>query len=372
MSGANPAKGPWTHRFLVRFFGVIFGLLVFWLLGFVVNDLGTWPGPSYDDLETERLDPELTDREEQLREQIVDTERKIEDQQARQKLLRDSTSNSQRTMDQLLGIQRLSLEGGVTPSAEEQKALAESEQLFLDNQKQYQSLNEDVVQLNEQLRDLKEQQRTLQETLEEEREPIREEHESLRKRHRLLMATFKLSFLIPLLLVAGILLLKKRESAYALLIYAFGIAVVLKVGLVMHTYFPEEYFKYILILVLLMIVVRILVYLLRMIAFPKQTWLLKQYREAYESFSCPICGYPIRRGPLQYASWTRRSIRRLGVTPPAPLAEETAYTCPVCTTKLHEECEACHAIRPALLPACDKCGTVKPVDAAGGTADVPE
>ncbi len=56
MSEANPAKGTWTHRFLVRVFGVAFGVLVFWLLGFVVNDIGTWPGPSLGGLETERLE----------------------------------------------------------------------------------------------------------------------------------------------------------------------------------------------------------------------------------------------------------------------------------------------------------------------------
>jgi hypothetical protein len=61
----------------------------------------------------------------------------------------------------------------------------------------------------------------------------------------------------------------------------------------------------------------ILIYALRAIAFPSQDWLLKQYREAYESLLCPICSYPIRRGPLKYMIWTRRSLRRL-TAPPRP------------------------------------------------------
>src|SRR5206468_11254740 len=97
---------------------------------------------------------------------------------------------------------------------------------------------------------------------------------------------------------------------YAPLIYALSIALMLKVALVMHEYFPSRYFKYVLILVCLAVVLRVLVYLLRMIAFPKRDWLLKQYREAYEAFLCPICEYPIRRGPLKYLFWNRRSIRK--------------------------------------------------------------
>lgn len=39
-------KGPWFLRFLIVLFSVIFGLLVYWLLGFLLGDIGSWPGPS--------------------------------------------------------------------------------------------------------------------------------------------------------------------------------------------------------------------------------------------------------------------------------------------------------------------------------------
>jgi predicted RNA-binding Zn-ribbon protein involved in translation (DUF1610 family) len=360
MNEAAVHKGPWTHRFLIVLFTVILGLLTYWLLGFVVNDIGTWPGPSYEELEKQWLDKGLRERQEKLESSIAEIARKIDDQKQRQSLLNDSTANSQRTMNQLIEIRRLGLEKGVAPSAEEQKALAESQRLFLANQDQYQRLNEDLAKLNEELRSREQEKRDLDRELEEARKPIREEYQSQMRRHNLLMAALKLSFLTPLLVVAAVLFVKCRRSVYVWLVYALGIAVAVKVMVVMHEYFPSRYFKYVLILTSLAIAGQILVYLLRMVAFPKRQWLLKQYREAYEAFLCPVCGHPIRRGPLKYLSWTRRSIRKqVRASESGPQAEE-AYTCPSCATRLYEECGSCHAIRPSLLPACDKCGSVKP------------
>ena len=370
-SGSNPErqpdmnkpptanKGPWSHRFLVHLFTVILAILIYWLLGFAVRDIGSWPGPSYDDIESRQLDSGLVDQLDALNSKISETAREIDDQKQRQTLLHDSTVNSQRTMNQLLEIQRLSLQKEVAPLAEEQKALAESERLFLANQGRYQRLNEDLARLNEQLRDLEKQNRGLEDTLEEAREPVRKEYDSLVKRHNLIMAAWKLAVLTPLLVIAAFLLMRKRGSIYVPMICAFGIAVLLKVAIVMHEHFPSRYFKYVLILTTIAIAVRILVYLLRMAAFPKKERLLKQYREAYEAFLCPICGYLIRRGPLKYLSWTRRSIRKLPRVSDSPPRIEEAYTCPACSTRLYEECDSCHAIRHSLLPSCDKCGATK-------------
>ena len=356
-------KGPWIHRVLTIIFTAVFAVLWFWLLGFVVDDIGTWPGPSYAELEARRLDPALVNEADSLQRQIADTERRIIDQKARQELLRDSTANSQTTMNQLLEFQRSSLAKNLTPSAEERKALAESQQRFLSNQSQYQILNEQLVQLNEQLRNLKNRQQQAADTLERQRTPIREEFGGLQRAHDLRIAALKLAVLIPLL-VAGVLLFRKyRSGPYAPIVYAFGGTVLLKVGLVMHQYFPSRYFKYVLILTALVIVLQVLRYLIRMVAFPKKDWLLKQYREAYEAFLCPICSYPIRRGPLKYMVWTRRTIRKMTPPPVGANNVEEPYVCPMCSTRLYGECEHCHAVRPSLLPSCQNCGQVIAVSA---------
>ena len=365
MTAPRPNRGPWTHRLLLRLFTVGLAILSYWLLGFVINDIGTWPGPDYSEIESRMLDQNLLKQAEKLAATITETDRKIANERTRQGILRDSTTNSQRTMNQLLDIRKLSLEKDIAPTQDEQDALAEAENLFLGNQRRYQTINDEIARLNEKLNILKEEQRALNKTLEERRRPVIAEHGRQARIHDLKVAAVKLVVLVPLLLFAVALFLRHRDSIYVSLLYAFGTALVIKVGVVMHEYFPTRYFKYILILIALAIVLRILVTLLRIVAHPGKDWLLKQYREAYEAFFCPICDYPIRRGPLKYVFWTRRTIkkRQSFVSPQAETDEP--YTCPICASQLFEECEQCHAIRHSLLPACSKCGVEKQLVDAG-------
>ncbi|MCH8921885.1 MAG: hypothetical protein IIA67_01915 [Planctomycetes bacterium] len=352
-------KGPWVHRFLVRLLTVALAVLVFWLLGFVINDIDTWPGPNLREMEARLLDADDLVQAEAIAIEIAQTHRTMAKKKGRQQILGDSTTNSQRTMNQLLAIRRLSLEKEVKPLQEEQTALADAETLFLANQKQYQLLNDDISRLNEQLDDLQERQRTLQQALDQQRQPVREEYYTLRRRHDMKLAASKLAVLVPLLVLAVLLIVRQRNSSYAVLVYALGIAVLTQVALVMHQYFPTRYFRYVLILVALGVVAWSLVYLIRLVASPGKDWLLKQYREAYETFFCPICEYPIRRGPLKYQFWTRRSIKRRA-NPSTPSSDaDQPYTCPMCGTGLFEQCTKCDAIRHSLLPACMACGDEK-------------
>src|SRR5439155_13089901 len=126
----------------------------------------------------------------------------------------------------------------------------------------------------------------------------------------------QLAVLLPLLGVAAFLVIKKRSSIYFLLYLAFGGATLLKIGLVIHEYFPSKYIKYVLIGAMLLAVGRLLIHFIRTIAFPKVQWLLKQYREAYERFLCPVCEYPIRVGPRRFLFWTRGTVNKLVVPNP--------------------------------------------------------
>lgn len=356
-------RGPWTHRALVLFFTLLFGVLFYWLLGFLTRDIDTWDGPDYRAVEKQSLEAGLLDEATALKARIEESNRGLADQKSRQAVLRDSTDNAQRTLTQLQEMQRLAMQKGMALSEAERQALEESLRLFLANQRQYQEINDRVAGLNEQLRQWQEQERQLDRRMESGRRRAQETYAKLHWQHQLKLAAVKLAVLLPLLFAGVFVFLRKRGGLYTPLVYAFGLAVLTKVILVIHQHFPTRYFKYLLLVASLAVVARVLVYLLRMVAHPKTDWLLKQYREAYERFLCPVCGFPIRRGPMRYFFWTRRTVKKLPVLPEAAGAVDEPYTCPSCGTRLFEECVACHATRHALLPCCSRCGVEKPISA---------
>lgn len=357
MAEKKQPSGPWYHRAAVWAFSIALGLLGFWLLGFVVTDLGTWPGPDYRDVERKVVDQALLDRESELREQMDSVETEIRAKQERQATLRDSTDSTQKTMNQLLDIQRLAIEKGQEVSDEEKQSLEEAKSLFLSAQKQYQQINQDVADLMKTRRQLTDQQEQLDERLDVQRDKARERYESLQEWHQIKMASLKLGVLVPLLIAVAVLYVRKRESLYLPLLRAAGVAVAARVVFVMHEHFPERYFKYILILTAIAGVVWILVILLQRVARPPTDWLLNQYREGYERLVCPVCEYPVRRGPLRYRYWTRRSIKKLSAQLDGGAeSSDELYTCPACATPLYVPCSNCEQIRPALMPACPYCG----------------
>jgi predicted RNA-binding Zn-ribbon protein involved in translation (DUF1610 family) len=342
------------------FFSLVLGLLLVWLMSRVIDQVGEWPAPSYDRLEQSQLDRALVETAGRLKEEQSDLRRRIEERSARQSLLRDSTDNSQRTMTQLLELHRLSLEKGVTPTAEEQKALAEAERLFLTNQTQYQRLSEEGSRLDAEVRAIDEKVRDHEQTLSEARAPIREDYQRLLRRHQAKVGAAKLGVLVPLMAIALVLFIKKRSGSYALPVYAFGLAVLAEVLLVIHEHFHTGYFIYVLLLAAIAVVVRAIVYLVRVMRSPNAAWRLARYRQAYATFTCPICGFPIRRGPMKFMIWTRRSLKEPQAPTVLPEARaDEPYTCPACGTRLFEECAACHAVRHALLPACERCGAAQ-------------
>jgi hypothetical protein len=130
MSNPRKSKGPRTVRFLVLTFTVLVGVLFYWLLGFALKDIGSLPPPAYDAVERRHLDGAKANTRKELETDIDGIRRKIGDQQERQRLLRDSISSSQTTINQLLDIQKLSLQKGVALTEAQQKAFAENQDLF--------------------------------------------------------------------------------------------------------------------------------------------------------------------------------------------------------------------------------------------------
>ena len=152
-------RGTWWQRVLILIFSVVLTLLIYWLLGFVLDDIGRLPGPDWAELESARIDPALKATDKQLEESIAEVNRQIENQRRRQAMLHQSTSSSQTTLNQLLELLRLSIEQNVTLPEDQQQALAESQRLFVENQKKDQQYNDSLSSLQEELATLQEQQR---------------------------------------------------------------------------------------------------------------------------------------------------------------------------------------------------------------------
>src|SRR5690348_13026538 len=99
MSESIRQKGPWVYRLLVWGSAVTLGVLCFWLLGFVLGDIGTWPGPDFQQIERKMLDQGLLAEAEGLEHEIAETRRAIERDTKRQQVLSASTQEAQRTMN---------------------------------------------------------------------------------------------------------------------------------------------------------------------------------------------------------------------------------------------------------------------------------
>jgi len=355
MSSSNTkiSKGPWINRFLVWLFSIILALTSFWFINFIIEDVGKISGPSYNQVLQEFQDTNAITKKKVLTEHIEKIKTQIQNKEEEQRLLKDSTETSQRTMNQLIDLQKSYMQKGVKSSLEEQQALAESQKLFLSNQKKYQKLNENIFTLTEESRGFQTELDEVNKIIEDREIPAKQKFNKLEKEHDLKMAFLKILILIPLLSLAVYFGIKKSGSIYRPIVFSLGFAISAKMILVIHEVFPKEFFKYILILFVIVLVIKVLIYLIKMVAEPKKDWLLKQYRESFDKFECPFCSYKIRRGALKYFMFTKKA--KQSFNPNTDIKEEV-YTCPSCGKSLYDHCEKCNSIRNIVLPFCQNCG----------------
>lgn len=337
--------------------------LFIWLSGFALQDIGNIEGPDYQLALSEHVDASALQRAAGLRRQISDLRRAVEGRQELQQDLRRSTDNARSTMQQMIELQRLRLRQGSAASAAQSEALATSQQRFLEAQERFESANAEIASSNATRFGLEQELREEEAAIEHREAPARAAYQQRLQAHRFRVAAWKLAFIVPLFLLAAWLFQRHRQSAYRPILLAALVATFWQVGQVMFEHFPRDYFKYIAIVAAIAIVLAFLVVLLRKAMRPDRDLLLTRYREAYRAHTCPICAFPIARGPLRFALWTRKG-PRLPVASaelaPAPAADDAPYSCPSCGTTLFEACAACGGQRHVLLPFCEHCGDERP------------
>jgi predicted RNA-binding Zn-ribbon protein involved in translation (DUF1610 family) len=360
--GNTQPKGPWLNRAIIWVLTLVFGVLVYLLEGFFLRDIESIDGPDRAAIQANYVDAALLQKSKDLSAQIADLNRQIARQKDEQKILSDGSRNLQQTIGQLIEMQKLSLQKEVALTDSDQENLTNALNGFLATQTEFQTFNETLHEKAEQKRLAEDEKQQLEIQLEGQRIPAEKDYYMKLKLHGLWLATLQLIILIPLLAAAAFFVLRKSQNVYFPVFLSFGIATLIKSYWVMNKYFPAQYVKYILIIVMLFGVGKILVYAIRLVSFPGKRWLQKQYREAYERFLCPICEYPIRTGPRRFLFWTRRTAHKT-VVHQVQHEDEQAYTCPSCGTGLFEECSACHDVRHSLLTHCSSCGVGKEMDA---------
>lgn len=350
--------GPWWHRWALRLCTLILFGLLYKTLGFLTDDIWRIDGPDFAIIELKYVDASLRQEESDLQQQSEQLERQLRDQNTQQLQHRELTATSQKTWTQLVEFRKLAIDKSQQLSETEQRALDQAQELFLKNQQAELAVQERIGELTRQTHETRDQLQDLQGELQNQRRLAQAEYASSWERHRRWLGWMQLSVLIPLLLIASWLLYALRHSPWRPFSHALAGAVFLKVWSTLHQHFAFNVLIYPLVATGLLVVAALLWGLIRTITRPQTAWLLRQYRDAYQSFLCPVCDYPIRRGPMTYLYWTRKTLKKL--TPnTTDLPPNEPYICPCCATALYEECPSCHKTRHSLLPACESCGTVK-------------
>ncbi len=351
--------GWWLPHLGIRLLGILLGVLFFWLLGFVITDLRTLPiSPSYEVFRQEHLEADMEERIEKTRLSLEEIRRNLRILESRQDMDREGIRTLENTMRQLAEMQKLSVQKNTALSKSQRENLEKALDSFLASQEMYQKNNEERILLAEKENAAQEELRLLEKSLQEREEEIRTSYKTLRDKEAFRRGLYQLAFLIPLLLGCIWITKKSWNSLYRPGGVALTAAVFARTAMTAHASFPFFYMKYTLLGAGILVAWSLMVLIARSIQRPRKSSLLKTYREGYRHFLCPVCEYPLRRGPLRFFSWTRKTIFRL--SPPGTLSfPDTSgkpYTCPSCGTLLYSPCERCGALRETLLPYCSSCG----------------
>ena len=354
------ARGTFWMRSGILLLAVVFGVLVYWSVGFLLNDIAVFRRPDREAFSEARRDCALRDRlkarEAELEE--LGHQHTLLDQQ--RGFIRDSSSSLQVTVDNLFKLKDRDQQ---LVSAEQFGQVLASLDKILAIQDEFKSTAERYIQVTNDQFGLRKEIAALKRQIEEEEKAIREAYSEALRRQQIRTTILKLAFLLPLVAVCTVVLVRRRGSIYRMIFASAAVAVYIKTAMVIHERFPSRYFKYVLTVGLLVLVAWGFVWLIRRLVKPKLDLLLKQYRQAYEHYLCPVCEYPIRRGPRKYLYWTRRTVHKVALMPAVGTADEDSqpYVCPSCGTPLFEKCASCGNIRHSLLPACQTCGAVKEI-----------
>ncbi len=353
------AKGTFWARFTILLLAFVFGVLIYWSAGFLLNDIRLFKRIDGVAFFEERMDASQEQELERMNMRLEELDHQhtlIGQQRA---FIKDSSGSLKITVDNLFRLK--DKHQALISETQFSQVLATLDRV-IKIQNEFKATADRYLKTTNERFELKKQIEALKKRIEIQRAEVQTLYNAELHRHRVKTTIVKICFLLPLVLGCTVLLVKKRASIYRLIYFSAAIAIYLKTTLVLHDNFPTRYFKYILTLALLALVGWGFAWLIRRLVKPKVENLLKQYRQAYERFLCPVCEYPIRTGPRKYLYWTRRTVHKTAISAGHGADEaDEAYTCPSCGTSLFEACASCGKTCHTLLPNCVHCGNTKTI-----------
>lgn len=351
-------KGSSSSRFWVKMSAVVLGILFYGLLNFILDDLGAIQRPDYQKIQSKYISQSLLDQEQQLNNEINSHNNQIKRLSDNQQYIKNNADNLKTTIDQMLEIQKASLQKNIALSDKDKASLNEAQNVFLNYQNQFKNLNDEILNWQKSKHNIEEKLDGIHAQLDQKRKIADKSYTTLSKSHRFFQAKLQVGTLLLILLIGLFLLRRYYQSSYAIILKSIDISICIKIFMTMHEFFPSEYFKYFLILSLITLIIYLMTKLIQTIKSPKLDILIKQYREAYEHFLCPVCEFPIHMGPRRYLFWTRRSNIHLKLPKTKDGHDFEIYHCPACSTELFNQCPSCHKVRHTLLKSCTHCGNI--------------
>lgn len=353
------AKGTFWMRSSIVLLAVVFGVLVYWSAGFLLNDIQFIKRPDRNAFFEQYIDKSLQTELENLKMRLQELDHRQNLISQQRGFIQDSSSSLKITVDNLF---KLKDRGQELISESQFDQLLATLDKVIQIQETFKTTAEIYLDTTNERFELNKQINALRKRIEKQKNNVEKMFYEKLHQYMVKITIVKMAFLIPLVLLCTVLLVKKRTSMYRLIYFSAAVALYIKTSLVIHENFPSRYFKYIITTAMLALVAWGFTWLVRRLVKPKIDTLLKQYREAYERFLCPVCEYPIRVGPRKYLYWTRRTVHKTALAANAGSQDEyEEYSCPACGTRLFEKCEACGKIRYSLLPNCPHCGNKKTI-----------
>jgi len=354
------AKGTFWARFSIILLAILFGILTYWFSGYLLDDIRVIRMPDRNAFFEEHTDPSLEVQLNALKAKMRDLEHQHTLLNQQRGFIIDSSSSLKITVDNLFTLKNRDQE---LISKDQFDRVLQTLDKIIEIQGNFEKTADRYIQVTNEKFALQKQIEALEKRINDEHSENSRNFADMMHRHRIKVAIARMVILIPLVILCTVFFVKKRKSIYRLIYASGAVALYIKMFLFVHEYFPSRYFKYILLFAMLGLVGWAFGWLVRRLVKPKVDVLLKQYREAYERFLCPVCEYPIRTGPRKYLYWTRRTVHKTALSSglgDSACAEE-AYTCPSCGTTLFEKCGTCGKISHSLLPSCQHCGAKREI-----------